>query len=150
MSVGVLPRLKLPTPFSYRQPDCKIEMDSIKHFLSKLDCLANTDYMLTNDDILHIYTPTREILEYDTETNLLINGSLFQVVDIGGQLSERKKWIHCVENITAVMFLAALSDFDQCHKMEESIALFHTIGEFFSTSSLKMYVIINFLFSVFF
>ena len=135
---------------TYRQPDCKIQIDSIKHFLSKLDCLANTDYMLTNDDILHIYTPTREILEYDTETNLLINGSLFQVVDIGGQLSERKKWIHCVENITAVMFLAALSDFDQCHKMEESIALFHTIGEFFSTSSLKMYVIINFLFSVFF
>ena len=87
--------------------------------------------MLTNDDILHIYTPTREILEYDTETNLLINGSLFQVVDIGGQLSERKKWIHCVENITAVMFLAALSDFDQSHKMEESIALFHTIGKFF-------------------
>ena len=99
--------------------------------------------MLTNDDILHIYTPTREILEYDTETNLLINGSLFQVVDIGGQLSERKKWIHCVENITAVMFLAALSDFDQSHKMEESIALFHTIGEFFSISSLIMYLCDN-------
>ena len=106
-------------------------MDSIKHFLSKLDYLTNSDYTLTNDDILHIYTPTHEILEYDKETNLRINGSLFQVIDIGGQLSERKKWIHCVENITAVMFLAALSDFDQSHKMEESIALFHTIGEFF-------------------
>ena len=58
-------------------------MDSIKHFLPKLDYLTNSDYMLTNDDIVHIYTPTHEILEYDKETNLRINGSLFQVVDIG-------------------------------------------------------------------
>jgi GTPase SAR1 family protein len=123
-----------------RQPDCKIQMDSIKHFLPKLDYLTNSDYMLTNDDIVHIYTPTHEILEYDKETNLRINGSLFQVIDIGGQLSERKKWIHCVENITAVMFLAALSDFDQSHKMEESIAIFHTIVKWFQNSPIILYL----------
>jgi len=53
---------------------------------------------------------------------------------------KEKKWIHCVENITAVMFLAALSDFDQCHKMEESIALFHTIVKWFQNSPIILYL----------
>ena len=32
---------------------------------------------------------------------------------MGGQRSERRKWIHCFENVTSIMFLAALSEYDQ-------------------------------------
>lgn len=35
------------------------------------------------------------------------------MVDVGGQRSERKKWIHCFEDVTSVVFLAALSEYDQ-------------------------------------
>lgn len=35
------------------------------------------------------------------------------MVDVGGQRSERRKWIHCFENVTSVMFLVALSEYDQ-------------------------------------
>lgn len=35
------------------------------------------------------------------------------MVDVGGQRSERKKWIHCFENVTSIIFLAALSEYDQ-------------------------------------
>jgi hypothetical protein len=31
----------------------------------------------------------------------------------GGQRNERRKWIHCFENVTAVIFVAALSEYDQ-------------------------------------
>ena len=34
------------------------------------------------------------------------------MVDVGGQRSERRKWIHCFENVTSIMFLAALSEYD--------------------------------------
>ena len=34
--------------------------------------------------------------------------------DVGGQRSERKKWIHCFENVTALLFLVAISGYDQC------------------------------------
>jgi hypothetical protein len=34
--------------------------------------------------------------------------------DVGGQRSERKKWIHCFEGVTAVLFMAAISGYDQC------------------------------------
>ena len=32
---------------------------------------------------------------------------------MGGQRSERRKWIHCFENVTSVMFLVAISEYDQ-------------------------------------
>ena len=32
---------------------------------------------------------------------------------MGGQRSERKKWIHCFEGVNAIIFLAAVSEFDQ-------------------------------------
>lgn len=35
------------------------------------------------------------------------------MVDVGGQRSERRKWIHCFQNVTSIMFLVALSEYDQ-------------------------------------
>ncbi|XP_016103445.1 guanine nucleotide-binding protein subunit alpha-14-like [Sinocyclocheilus grahami] len=56
------------------------------------------------------------------------------MVDVGGQRSERRKWIHCFENVTSIIFLVALSEYDQVlaecdneNRMEESKALFKTI-----------------------
>ena len=37
----------------------------------------------------------------------------YRMVDVGGQRSERRKWIHCFEHVTSVMFLVALSEYDQ-------------------------------------
>jgi hypothetical protein len=36
-----------------------------------------------------------------------------RMVDVGGQRSERRKWIHCFENVTSIIFLVALSEYDQ-------------------------------------
>lgn len=44
------------------------------------------------------------------------NRSMF---DVGGQRSERKKWIHCFENVTSIIFCVALSEYDQV-LLEES------------------------------
>ena len=56
------------------------------------------------------------------------------MVDVGGQRNERKKWIHCFEDVTAVVFLAALSAYDQVlmekdnvNRLNEAIALFEHI-----------------------
>lgn len=54
--------------------------------------------------------------------------------DVGGQRSERKKWIHCFENVTAVVFLAAISEYDQvlvedeaANRMQEALTIFDSI-----------------------
>ena len=38
--------------------------------------------------------------------------SPLSIVDVGGQRSERKKWIHCFEDVTAILFFVALSAYD--------------------------------------
>ena len=37
----------------------------------------------------------------------------YRMIDVGGQRSERRKWIHCFEHVTSVMFLVAISEYDQ-------------------------------------
>lgn len=38
----------------------------------------------------------------------------YRMFDVGGQRSERKKWIHCFENVNCLLFLVAISGYDQC------------------------------------
>ena len=35
------------------------------------------------------------------------------MVDVGGQRSERRKWIHCFEGVKAIIFLTAINEYDQ-------------------------------------
>ena len=56
------------------------------------------------------------------------------MLDVGGQRSERKKWIHCFDEAKAVIFVAALSDYDlsltedpSMNRMSESLRLFNSI-----------------------
>ncbi len=68
------------------------------------------------------------------ETSFLIDGNTFKMYDVGGQRNERKKWIHCFENVTAVLFVGAISEYDQKlfedesqNRMVEALSLFEEI-----------------------
>ena len=53
---------------------------------------------------------------------------LCRMVDVGGQRSERRKWIHCFENVTSIMFLVALSEYDQVLvESANEVSIFFTI-----------------------
>ncbi|XP_046963033.1 G protein alpha q subunit isoform X1 [Nymphalis io] len=104
--------------------------DSAKYYLSDLARIESADYLPTEQDILRARQPTTGILEYPFD----LDGIIFRMVDVGGQRSERRKWIHCFENVTSIIFLVALSEYDQIlfeseneNRMEESKALFKTI-----------------------
>ena len=48
----------------------------------------------------------------------------YSMFDVGGQRSERKKWIHCFENVTSIIFCVALSEYDQV-LLEESSQVYY-------------------------
>lgn len=43
---------------------------------------------------------------------------------MGGQRSERKKWIHCFEGVTAIIFCASMSDYDLVLAEDEEMVRF--------------------------
>jgi hypothetical protein len=44
--------------------------------------------------------------------------------DVGGQRSERKKWIHCFEGVTAIIFCVALSEYDMVLAEDDEMVYF--------------------------
>ncbi|XP_068521966.1 guanine nucleotide-binding protein subunit alpha-14 isoform X1 [Anas acuta] len=104
--------------------------DSAKYYFTDIDRIAMPSFVPTQQDILRVRVPTTGIIEYPFDLENII----FRMVDVGGQRSERRKWIHCFESVTSIIFLVALSEYDQVlaecdneNRMEESKALFKTI-----------------------
>lgn len=46
------------------------------------------------------------------ETKFNFRGLNFTLVDVGGQKSERHKWMHVFDSVTSVIFCVALSEYD--------------------------------------
>lgn len=90
--------------------------DSAKYYLDGLDRICAEDYVPTEQDVLRVRVPTTGIIEYPFS----IHSVIFRMIDVGGQRSERRKWIHSFENVTSVMFLVAISEYDQTLRLEES------------------------------
>nr|BAB79200.1 G protein alpha subunit x class [Halocynthia roretzi]BAB79201.1 G protein alpha subunit x class [Halocynthia roretzi] len=89
--------------------------DSTLYFMSNLDQISEEDYIPSLQDILRSRMPTTGIREYQ----FTIGNFVFGIVDVGGQKSERRKWIHCFENVTSIIFLARLSEYDLTIPLEE-------------------------------
>ena len=51
-----------------------------------------------------------------------------RMVDVGGQRSERRKWIHCFENVTTIMFLVAISEYDQVLQEADEVHVYTCIS----------------------
>jgi len=105
--------------------------DSAAYFFAKIEQVARKEYLPNNDDILRARVRTTGIVE----NNFAIDGNNFQMFDVGGQRNERKKWIHCFESVTAVLFVAAISEYDQTcfedettNRMTEALTLFDEIA----------------------
>ena len=60
---------------------------------------------------------------------------LSRLFDVGGQRSERKKWIHCFEDVTAIIFCVAMSEYDQVLHEDETTVRYLAIWFAISISS---------------
>jgi len=83
--------------------------DSAKYFLDDIERIRTREYVPIEQDILRVRIPTSGINEYQFDFNTFV----FRMIDVGGQKTERKKWIHCFEDVVCIIFLVALSEYDQ-------------------------------------
>uniref|UniRef100_A0A8C6UJ99 Guanine nucleotide-binding protein subunit alpha n=1 Tax=Neogobius melanostomus TaxID=47308 RepID=A0A8C6UJ99_9GOBI len=137
-------RVRVPTTGIIEYP---FDLENvIFSYLSDLERISDPNYLPTQQDVLRVRIPTTGIIEYPFD---LQNLFVTQDGGRGGQRSERRKWIHCFENVTSIMFLVALSEYDQVlvesdneNRMEESKALFRTIITYpwFQNSSVILFL----------
>jgi len=105
--------------------------DSMNYFYDKIKEISVANYVPSTQDMLRSRIRTTGIVE--NEFN--IEGVKIRMIDVGGQRNERKKWIHCFENVTAVVFVVAASEYDQVlfedgrtNRMTEALQLFEEIS----------------------
>lgn len=119
--------------------------DSAPYYLNELDRLGDANYVPTQQDVLRTRVKTTGIVE----THFTFKSLHFKMVDVGGQRSERKKWIHCFEGVTAIIFCVALSAYDlvlaedeEVNRMHESMKLFDSIcnNKWFEQTSIILFL----------
>ncbi|KAI6708056.1 hypothetical protein JHW43_009411, partial [Diplocarpon mali] len=105
-------------------------MDSAPYFFEEAHRITSQDFIPTEADVLRARTKTTGIYE----TRFTMGSLSIHMFDVGGQRSERKKWIHCFENVTSIIFCVALSEYDQVlleesnqNRMMESLVLFDSV-----------------------
>jgi len=115
----------------FEQRDKQFQLnDSASYFFDEISRIGDANYLPTNQDVLRCRVRSTGIDEAEFE----LDGLEFKMLDVGGQRSERRKWIHCFDCVTAVLFCASLSEYDQVlreddsqNRMKESILLFDEI-----------------------
>ena len=120
--------------------------NTIHHsFITRAPAIAQPDYLPDIKDVLKVRVRTSGIVEEE----YVIDQVTFAMVDVGGQRNERKKWIHSFDAVTAVIFVAAISEYNQVlyedatqNRMVESLNLFHEIcsSKWFENTSIILFL----------
>eukprot|EP01130_Rhizamoeba_saxonica_P010649 TRINITY_DN437_c0_g4_i1.p1 TRINITY_DN437_c0_g4~~TRINITY_DN437_c0_g4_i1.p1 ORF type:complete len:352 (-),score=70.46 TRINITY_DN437_c0_g4_i1:54-1109(-) len=98
-----------------------------KFYFNNVLRFSRNDFYPDHDDIIRAKIKTSGIIT----TEFSVEGIKFILMDVGGQRSERRKWISCFDDVTTVVFLAALDGYDlvlyedsSVNRLEESLELF--------------------------
>lgn len=125
--------------------------DNVEYFFNRIDIISEQDYSPTFDDYLRIRTRSTGFAQTKLVANIDKFGQhIFEFTDVGGQRSERKKWMRFIsEDINAVLYIIAISDYDlklfednKTNRLIEAIELFKTImikGKFFTNKSVLLF-----------
>ncbi|CAN0526264.1 unnamed protein product, partial [Ectocarpus sp. 12 AP-2014] len=105
-------------------------LDGASYYFDNALRLGQADFVPTDEDVIMTRIRTTGI---DT-TDFTEPPYMYSVVDVGGQRNERRKWIHCFDNVRCVVFLAGLNGYNQrlfedssINKMRESLNLFRQV-----------------------
>ncbi|KAI8842456.1 guanine nucleotide-binding protein alpha-1 subunit [Chytriomyces cf. hyalinus JEL632] len=121
-------------------------LDACAYYLDNVERIAKPDYFPTDQDILSARILTTRV----TEINFQVQDIPFKVFDLGGQRSERKKWVSYFDDVKAILFLVAISSYNQVcfednstNRMVESMTLFGSICNHAAFRRTAMVVFMN-------
>lgn len=127
--------------------DCRSEsfVENARYYFESLNRICAAEYEPTDQDVVGAPSKTTGF----TEVTFSIGGAKYRVVDVGGQRSERRKWAQTFCGVSAVIFCAALSEYDQrlyeakdASRLEESLRLWKDVctSKWFTRSVLFLFL----------
>jgi len=118
--------------------------DSTKYFMENIDRVMIPEYIPTTEDILRSRVRTDGAIE----EKFVIDDYTFRMIDVGGQRAERRKWLPCFSDVTSVLFIVGISEYDQKlredatqNRITESIILFDQVcnSSYFKTTNFILF-----------
>ncbi|CAH7669927.1 guanine nucleotide binding protein, alpha [Phakopsora pachyrhizi] len=91
--------------------------DSASYYFDNIERISQPGYIPTEQDIVRSRVKSTGI----SESRFNVGQLIWKVFDVGGQRSERKKWIHCFENVNVLIFFVAINEYDQVLYEDESV-----------------------------
>ncbi|KAH8827686.1 heterotrimeric G protein alpha subunit 4 [Flagelloscypha sp. PMI_526] len=122
--------------------------ENLVYYFGAIERLFEPTYTPTEQDIIHSRARTIELQKLHLDHEMLM-------VDVGGQKSERRKWIHCFQDVTSILFLVSLSGYDQClvedkdaNQMQDAMTIWDSIchSQWFKQTSIILFLNKNDLF----
>jgi GTPase SAR1 family protein len=121
-------------------------MDATEYYLSEVKRIAEDDYIPTEEDTIMTRVRTTGMVT----TEIQEGPFTYQIVDVGGQRSERRKWIHCFDNVRTIIFLEGLSGYCQVlfedaktNRMQESLRLFAEVVKNPAFKTTPIFIFLN-------
>eukprot|EP00112_Aurelia_sp_Birch-Aquarium-sp1_P000566 Seg1054.4 transcript_id=Seg1054.4/GoldUCD/mRNA.D3Y31 product="Guanine nucleotide-binding protein G" protein_id=Seg1054.4/GoldUCD/D3Y31 len=109
-------------------------IDSAQYFLERVTEIRRPEYLPTDQDILRCRILTTEITEMRFTVGKPGKRVDFHMFDVGGQRDQRRKWIQCFNDVTAIIFVVSCSSYDIAlredptqNRLKESIDLFKMV-----------------------
>ncbi|KAF7315987.1 hypothetical protein MIND_00115800 [Mycena indigotica] len=87
--------------------------ESGSFFLGEVHRIAQPDYVPTTDDVLRVRLQTIGVVEHSIPVKTAGGTHLWKIYDVGGVLSQRAAWASYFDDVNALIFVAAISAFDQ-------------------------------------
>ncbi|KAF8508763.1 heterotrimeric G protein alpha subunit 4 [Gautieria morchelliformis] len=119
--------------------------ENLPYFFSDLSRLFDPAFQPKEQDIIRSRARTTGI----TETVFNLRTHNMHMLDVGGQKSERRKWIHCFQEVTSILFLVSLSGYDQClvedkdaNQMQDAMTIWDSIchSQWFKHTSIILFL----------
>uniref|UniRef100_A0A4W6G324 Uncharacterized protein n=1 Tax=Lates calcarifer TaxID=8187 RepID=A0A4W6G324_LATCA len=107
--------------------------DSALYFFENMSRIIAPNYVPTETDVLRVRVRTCGIIE----TQFQVNETIFRLYDVGGQRTERRKWLSCFD-----CYDMTLMENPSVNQLQESLELFASIctNTVFNSTSLILFM----------
>lgn len=111
-------------------------LDSVEYYFDNIERFNEKEFVPTEDDCVRARVITTGIVSTDISTSCLTVPSLtinYTIIDVGGQRAERKRWIHCFDDVSVIIWVANLNGYhsvlfedNTVNRLHESLKIFES------------------------